>query len=125
MLAVATQADRNLKATLVATDVKSLATQLNAHIDVPFVPEAFEQQWIEWILSKAIGVVPAELVQFLVEAADGLTPDEVAYYENFVVATVNAIIDVPLLTEDMEEKLIRPVVRQLVQYALTGNALVL
>lgn len=125
MLAVATQADRSMKAALVAADVKSLATQLNAHIDVPFVPEAFEQQWIEWVLSKAVGVIPAEIVRFLIDATDGLTAEEITYYENLTVAAVNAIIDVPLLTEDMEEKLIRPVVRQLVQYALTGNALVL
>lgn len=125
MLAVATQADRSMKAALVAADVKSLATQLNAHIDVPFVPEVFEQQWIEWVLSKAVGVIPAEIVRFLIDATDGLTAEEITYYENLTVAAVNAIIDVPLLTEDMEEKLIRPVVRQLVQYALTGNALVL
>lgn len=123
MLAAATQADHDLKTALNDADVKSLATQLNAHIDVPFVPEAFEQQWIEWILGKAVGVVPAELVKFLIDATDGLTDEEVTYYENLLTQLVNTIIDIPLLSEDMEERLIRPVVHQLVQYALTGNAL--
>jgi uncharacterized protein (UPF0210 family) len=123
MLAAATMADHNMKTALVAADIKSLATQLNAHIDVPFVPEAFEQQWIEWILAKAVGVVPAELVKFLIDATDGLTEEEVTYYEDLLTKAVNSIIDIPLLSEDMEERLIRPVVHQLVQYAITGNAL--
>jgi len=125
MVAAPTQADFDLKASLTSYDVKSLATQLNAHIDVPFVPEAFEQLWIEWILGKAIGVIPAELVKFLVDASDGLTDEEITYYEDLLTQLVNSIIDIPLLSEDMEEKLIRPVIHQLVQFAMTGKALTL
>jgi hypothetical protein len=37
MLPVATPADFKLKAALTEADVKDLAAQLNAHIDVPFM----------------------------------------------------------------------------------------
>ena len=123
MLPVATQADFKLKAALTEADVKDLATQLNAHIDVPFIPEVAEQVWIEFILGKAVGVVPAELVIFLIDASDGLTEDEVRHYEDLITTTVNTIIDIPLVSENMEESIIRPVVHQLVQYALSGVSL--
>jgi len=123
MLPAATPADFKLKAALTEADVKDLATQLNAHIDVPFIPEVAEQVWIEFILGKAVGVVPAELVIFLIDASDGLTEDEVRHYEDLITTTVNTIIDIPLVSENMEESLIRPVVHQLVQYALSGVSL--
>ena len=123
MLPAATQADYKLKAALTEADVKDLATQLNAHIDVPFIPEVAEQVWIEFILGKAVGVIPAELVIFLIDASDGLTEDEVRHYEDLITTTVNKIIDIPLVSENMEESIIRPVVHQLVQYALSGVSL--
>lgn len=123
MLPAATQADFKLKAALTEADVKDLATQLNAHIDVPFIPEIAEQVWIEFILGKAVGVVPAELVIFLIDASDGLTAEEVRHYEDLITTTVNTIIDIPLVSENMEESIIRPVVHQLVQYAMAGVSL--
>lgn len=123
MLPVATPADFKLKAALTEADVKDLATQLNAHIDVPFIPEVAEQVYIEFVLGKAVGVIPAELVIFLIDATDGLTAEEVRHYEDLITTSVNTIIDIPLVSETMEESLIRPVVHQLVQFALSGVAL--
>ena len=123
MLPAATMADYKLKAALAEADVKELATQLNAHIDVPFIPEVAEQVYIEFVLGKAVGVIPAELVIFLIDATDGLTAEEVRHYEDLITTSVNTIIDIPLVSETMEESLIRPVVHQLVQFALSGVAL--
>ena len=116
-------ADYKLKAALQEADIKSLATQLNAHIDVPFIPEAAEQVYIEFVLGKAVGVIPAELVIFLIDASDGLTAEEIQHYEDLITTAVNKIIDIPIVSENMEESLIRPVVHQLVQFALSGVAL--
>jgi hypothetical protein len=116
-------ADYKLKAALSEADVKELATQLNAHIDVPFIPEVAEQVYIEFVLGKAVGVIPAELVIFLIDASDGLTAEEIQHYENLITTSVNTIIDIPLVSETMEDSLIRPVVHQLMQYALSGVAL--
>lgn len=123
MLPAATMADYKLKAALSEADVKELATQLNAHIDVPFIPEVAEQVYIEFVLGKAVGVIPAELVIFLIDASDGLTAEEIQHYENLITTSVNTIIDIPLVSETMEDSLIRPVVHQLMQYALSGVAL--
>lgn len=123
MLPAATMADYKLKAALQEADIKSLATQLNAHIDVPFIPEAAEQVYIEFVLGKAVGVIPAELVIFLIDASDGLTAEEIQHYEDLITTAVNKIIDIPIVSENMEESLIRPVVHQLVQFALSGVAL--
>lgn len=123
MLPAATMADYKLKAALTEADVKELAAQLNAHIDVPFIPEVAEQVYIEFVLGKAVGVIPAELVIFLIDASDGLTAEEIQHYENLITTSVNTIIDIPLVSETMEDSLIRPVVHQLMQYALSGVAL--
>lgn len=123
MLPAATVADYKLKAALAEADVKELATQLNAHIDVPFIPEVAEQVYIEFVLGKAVGVIPAELVIFLIDATDGLTAEEVQHYEDLITTSVNTVIDIPVVSENMEESLIRPVVHQLVQFALSGVSL--
>lgn len=120
MLPRATQADHELKAALLEIDVDALATRLNAQINVPLIPETAEQIWIVWILRKALTVVPAEVVVFLIDSSDGLTPAEVQHYEDLVTQLVNDVVDVPVINEDMESNLIRPVVRQLMQYALSG-----
>lgn len=114
-----------LKTQLAATDITYLATQLNASLDIPWVPEAFEQKWIEWVLAKAITVIPEEVVACIVDAADGLTEVEIADYEVLITDLVNKLVDLPVLSESMEYALIRPVVNQLLSFAVKGKALTL
>jgi hypothetical protein len=114
-----------LKTQLAAADITHLATQLNATLDIPWVPESFEQKWIEWVLAKAISVIPAEVVECIVGAADGLTESEIAEYEVTITNLVNKLVDLPVLSESMEAAIIRPVVNQLLSFAVKGKALTL
>lgn len=112
-------------AALSAVDITHLATQLNAALDIPWVPEAFEQKWIEWTLAKIVTVIPEEVVACIVDAADGLTESEIAKYEVLITDLANKLVDLPILTESMEAALIRPVVHQLLFFAVKGKALTL
>lgn len=112
-------------AALSAVDITHLAAQLNAALDIPWVPEAFEQKWIEWTLAKIVTVIPEEVVACIVDAADGLTESEVAKYEVLITDLANKLVDLPMLTESMEAAIIRPVVNQLLSFAVKGKALTL
>jgi hypothetical protein len=114
-----------LKSQLSAADITHLAAQLNASLDIPWVPESFEQKWIEWVLTKVISIIPAEVVECIVAAADGLTESEIAEYEVAITDLVNKLVDLPMLSESMEAAIIRPVVNQLLSFAVKGKALTL
>lgn len=110
---------------LMAVDITALATELNATLDLPWVPESVEQKWIEWVLARVVTVVPEKIVVFLANAADGLSLEELALAEDEIVKLANKIIDIPMIPEGIEEGLIRPVVRQLLTFAQTGKSLTL
>lgn len=104
-------------------DLKHIATQVNAQLDIPWVPEAMEQIWIEWGIGKILGVIPSSIISMLADATDGLTADEISKYETIITDLANGIIDIPVLPETIEFTLIRPIVRQLLQFAAVGNSM--
>lgn len=108
-----------------AIDVEHVAAQLNAQFDLPFIPESVEQAWLEFLVGKIVQVISGDLVQVLVDAANGLTPEEIEADTETLTRLGNQIIDIPVLTENMEASLIRPVVKQLLSYAVAGKALTL
>jgi len=108
---------------LVGVNITHLANQLNAEFDLPWVPEGVEQVWIEWVLTKIVSIIPLGIVEMLVSAADGLNPAEAKAAEDRITALANKLIDIPALPENLEEALIRPVVRQLLTFATRGRAL--
>lgn len=108
---------------LTAEDIKHIATQINVELDIPWVPESMEQAWIEWCIAKILTVVPAQVVQFLADASDGLSAEEITKYEAEITDAANALIDIPMLPEVVEASLIRPVVNQLLQFATQGKFL--
>lgn len=108
---------------LTAEDIKHIATQINVELDIPWVPESMEQAWIEWCIAKILTVVPAQVVQFLADASDGLSAEEITKYETEITDAANALIDIPMLPEVVEASLIRPVVHQLLQFATQGKFL--
>ena len=110
---------------LMAVDITALATELNATLDLPWVPESVEQKWIEWVLARVVTVVPEKIVVFLANAADGLSLEEIALAEDEITKLANKLIDIPMIPEGIEEGLIRPVVRQLLTFAQTGKSLTL
>lgn len=56
--------------------IKAIATRINAVVDVPAVPEAFEQAAIEGALELAVGRLPPTYLAWLQSAADGIDDAE-------------------------------------------------
>ena len=103
--------------------IDQLVQVLNDQLDLPFVPESQEERVIRWAVGLVTPNIPEWVLPFLISAADGLTPEDIAVHEDTLVAEINKLVDVPWTPENMEELLIRPVVHAILQYALPGNSL--
>lgn len=108
---------------LTELDLKHISTQINVELNIPWVPEAMEQAWIEWAIAKILAVVPGPVVKFLSDASDGLSDEEIAKYEVTITEAANALIDIPYAPEVIEAALIKPIVHQLLQFATSGKFL--
>ena len=108
-----------------SVDIEHVAGQLNAQFDLPWIPENVEQAWLEWLVGKLMGVISPDLLDIIADAADGLSPEEIDQAAIKLTKLVNDKIDIPVLTESMEARLIEPVVRQVLGYAVEGKALTL
>lgn len=56
--------------------LKAIATKINAAVDIPAVPESFEQAAIEGALELAVGRLPPTYLAWLQSAADGIDESE-------------------------------------------------
>ena len=118
-----TAASSPLTHPMMSWDIVQLASRLNVELNLPYIPEAVEQKWIEWFLTRIVQVIPSDIVAILVDAADGLDATELRRTEDKLVALANKLIDIPMLPEPIEDSLIRPIVRQILTYAAQGRAL--
>lgn len=105
---------------LTSVVVKDLVDKLNDQLDVPFANEAQEGAALYWLVDRVSQNIPLWVLTFMTSAADGLTSDEVAKHEDVIVAEINKVLDLPGTPEFVEEKLIRFVVKAMLQYAVVG-----
>lgn len=102
--------------------VDDLVKKLNDQVDVPFVNEAKEGAALYWLVERVSDKVPNWVLAFMGSAADGLTREEVAKHEDVIVDEINKVLDLPGTPEFIEDKLIRFVVKAILEYAVTGFA---
>jgi hypothetical protein len=105
---------------LTSVVVKDLVEKLNRQFDVPFANEAQEGAALYWLVDRVSQHVPNWVLAFVDSAADGLTLDEVSKHESVIVNEINKVLDLPGTPEFVEERLIRFVVKAVLQYALVG-----
>lgn len=61
---------------MLTPELKTLANQINATIDVPGIPESVEQWAIEALLDLGLSFLPPPYVAWLKSAADGIDDSE-------------------------------------------------
>ena len=103
--------------------IDDLIQKLNAEVNIPFVSEAREEGIIRWLVEKIQPHIPEWVLALMASAADGLTMEELKPHEDVIVAEINKLVDLPATPEVIEERLIRFVVRGLLEYACSGNAM--
>lgn len=107
---------------LTSVVVDDLVKKLNAQLDIPFVNEAREGAALYWLVERVADKVPNWVLAFMSSAADGLTREEVAKHEDVIVNEINKVLDLPGTPEFIEDKLIRFVVKAILEYAVKGFA---
>jgi hypothetical protein len=105
---------------LTSVVVNDLVKKLNDQLDIPFVNEAKEGAALYWLVERVSQKVPYWVLGFMDSAADGLTLDEVGKHENVIVDEINKILDLPGTPEFIEDRLIRFVVKAILEYAVKG-----
>lgn len=103
--------------------IDSLVRELNEEFDIPFLTEGQEERIVRWAVRMVAPHIPHWVLHFMLSAANGLTMEELTFHEETIVREVNLLLDIPWVPEEIEPMLIRPVVRQLLSYAVEGKAL--
>jgi hypothetical protein len=103
--------------------IDDLVNELNANLDVPFIPEGQEERAIRWAVGLITPNLPEWFIEFAASAANGLTEEEMRVHEDVLVIEVNKLVDVPWTPESIEAALIRPVIHHLLGYAVLGKVM--
>ena len=98
----------------------ALTARINVHLDLPFLSEEQEAVAIAWCVNLIGPRIPDSIKTFVLDAADGLSAEELGRLEDILVNVLNDRIDIPWMTESMEASLLRPVVQAVLDLAKTG-----
>ena len=103
-----------------AADLDHIADQVIAALPFPwsFMPRKF----VISALGHITQFVSPDLVQVLISAIDGLTPEEIAVAADVITREVVDYIDIPRLPEYVEWQVIHPVVVALLTFAVSWGA---
>jgi len=98
----------------------ALTARINVQLDLPVLSEAEEGVAIAWCVNLIGPRIPDSIKTFVLDAADGLSAEELGRLEDVLVSVLNDRIDIPWMTEGMEASLLRPVVQAVLDLAKTG-----
>lgn len=104
--------DANKVEMLTPEELMKLASKLNEHIDIPFIQDEKKE---EIILVKSIkqidrflySVLPNEIYELIRNATDGISDADAILMETRLSKLINNYVNIPYLTEEMEQKLFR------------------
>ena len=100
----------------------ALVQKLNLELDVPFLDEVQEAAAIQWVVQNMAGLLPESLLNFILDASDGLDEVELNRHLDVFVGFLNSKVDIPWMSEGMEAQLLRPVVRAILDMAKVGDS---
>ena len=99
---------------LTSEEAEILASKLNERVNIPFFEEQTEQivlvKIVKLIDRALYKVLPNELYALAKSAADGITAQEALEIETRLIEWANRKIDIPFLSEELEEKILRNVI---------------
>lgn len=87
-----------------------IIARINDELDLPFISEEVESDYIEMVVGKVIDFIPVDLLPLVFDALDGLTREELESHRTPIVSAVNARIDIPYVWESVEGDIIGMVV---------------
>lgn len=112
---------------LTQKEVEAIATKLNQVINLPILKENREQiifvKIVKQIDRFLYGVLPNELYELIRVASDGITEKDALIIEENLTKLANDYINLPFLTEPMEETVFRVIIGIIVRAMLKGKSI--
>ena len=105
------KADMNVQEEMLTDgEVNAIALQVNSVINLPFLNEEKELivigKAVRWVDQKLYQILPNEYYELIKGATDGVSKSEAAQIEDRLSPLINDHINIPVLSEKQEEKLI-------------------
>lgn len=109
---------------LTDAEVNALAQKVNTAINLPILNEEKEfvifAKIIKWIDRKLYEILPNEYYELINDATDGISREEAAALEDRLTPIINKAIDIPIISEKQEEKLISLVLGIIINAMVKG-----
>ena len=106
------------------SEINALAQKVNSVINLPFVGEQKELQlmakFIKWIDNELYKLLPNEYYKLIHDATDGISKEEAAEIERRLTPLINNVVNIPVLSEEMEAKLIGLVLGLIINAMVKG-----
>lgn len=120
-------ADADRAEMLTQKEVEAIATKLNKVINLPILKEDREQiifvKIVKQIDRFLYGVLPNELYELIRVVSDGISEKDALIIEENLAKLANDYINLPFLTEPMEETVFRVVIGLIVRAMLKGESI--
>lgn len=101
-----------------------LTEQINQQLDIPVISEQTEAAAIRWCVSLFVRFIPQSIRQFCLDAADGVSAEELGRLEDVLTNVINVLVNIPGVPDFLEERIIRTIVKACLEFAKQGNSLV-
>jgi len=109
---------------LTDAEVNALAEKVNAAINLPFLKEEKEYvvfvKVIKWVDRKLYELLPNEYYELVKNSTDGISKEEAIQIEERLTPLINNVVNVPVLTERQEAKLIGLILGLIIKAMIKG-----
>jgi len=117
----------NQEEMLTDAEINALAQKVNKKINLPFLSEEKElivfAKLIKWIDRELYKILPNEYYDLIHDVSDGLTSQEATDLEIRLTPLINNVINIPILSEKLEAKLISLVLSGIMGAMVKGSKL--
>lgn len=109
-------------------ELEAVASKLNEHINIPLVSEEQEQVVLVKIVKQIdrflYTVLPNEVYELVKVAHDGISNEEAELIERRLAQLVNKAVDIPFVSEQVEEKIFQLILSIIVAAMKKGKCLI-
>ena len=117
----------NQEEMLTDAEINALAQKVNKKINLPFLSEEKElvvfAKLVKWIDRELYKILPNEYYSLIHDVSDGLTSQEATDLEIRLTPLINNAINIPILSEKLEGKLISLVLSGIMGAMVKGSKL--
>lgn len=104
--------------------INALAVKVNKSVDLPFIGEEKElvvyAKVIKWIDRQLYKFLPNEYYKLIKDAGDGISEKEAKLIQERLTPVINNLVNIPVLTEKHEKKLIALVLDIIIHAMIKG-----